>query len=106
MHDMRTGYVWYRLPQAQIAGQTVTMSLCFFDLQLDRISLAVLDDQLFGSSWDDWSAPKEHARAAATMRWLSDVGYPVGKYSWGTVYAGTDPKTGDGGGGFTLTAER
>ncbi|MEP6779964.1 MAG: hypothetical protein ABJC26_08750 [Gemmatimonadaceae bacterium] len=106
VRDMRTGFVWYRLPEAQIAGQRITMSLCFFERRLDRISLAVLDDKLFGSSWDDWSASKEHARASATMRWLADVGYAVGTYSWGAVYAGTDPKTGDGSGGITLTSSR
>ncbi len=100
--DMRTGYVWYKLPQADIAGQAIAMSLCFFAQQLDRITVAVIDDKLYGSSWDDSSPEKEHARAAATQRWLADVGYAVGKYSWGSVYAGTDPQTGDGSGGITL----
>ena len=97
--DMRTGYVWYDLPRAEIAGQMVAMSICFYKEKLNALSIAVLDDTLYGSSWGDWSAAKEQARAEATGRWLADVGFPVGTYAWGIVYAGTDAKTGDGGGG-------
>jgi hypothetical protein len=61
----------------------------------------VLDDAPL-QSWAEWSQEKERTRAEATRRWLAVVGYPVGKYSWGTVYAGTDPKTGDGGGGINF----
>ena len=101
--DMQTGYVWYNLPQGEIAGRVVAMSLCFFKQQLDRLSVAVIDEALYGSSWDDWTAEKEEVRAVATGRWLADVGYVVGKYPWGTVHAGTDPKTGDGSGSIMLT---
>src|SRR5690349_23019393 len=76
--DMRTGYVWYDLPRAEIAGQMVAMSICFFREELNALSIAVLDDTLYGSSWGDWSAAKEQPRAEATGRWLADVGYPVG----------------------------
>ena len=98
--DMRTGYVWYDLSRAEIAGQMIAMSICFFKGELAFLSVAVVDDKLYGASWSDWSAAKEQARAEATGRWFADVGYSAGTYGWGTVYAGTDPKTGDGGGGI------
>jgi len=96
--DMGTGYVWYRLPLAEIAGRRISMSVCFHEHRLESLSLADVDPE-FGTSWDDWSEAKEKARADATKRWLEAVGYPVGDYDWGVVWAGTDPKTGDGGGG-------
>jgi hypothetical protein len=99
--DMGTGYVWCSLPRAEIAGQMISMSLCFFKHDLHSLRVAVLDDAPL-QSWAEWSQEKERTRAEATRRWLAVVGYPVGKYSWGTVYAGTDPKTGDGGGGINF----
>jgi len=103
--EMGTGYVWYRLPKAEIAGRSIAMSLCFFEQRLDTLSLADADPE-FGASWDDWSEAKESARAEATKRWLEAVGYPVGDYDWGVVWAGTDPKTGDGGGGVRFERSR
>jgi hypothetical protein len=97
--DMRTGHVWYDLPRAEIAGQTVAVSLCFVKEKLHWLTVGVVDDQRYGASWGDWSPAKERARAEATGRWLADLGYAVGTYPWGSVYAETDPKTGDGGGG-------
>lgn len=97
--DMKTGYVWYVLPEAEIAGQMIAMSICFFRGELHSLSVAVVDERLYGKSWGDWSAEKERARADATGRWLADVGYAAGTYEWGVVWAETDIKTGDGGGG-------
>jgi hypothetical protein len=93
--DMRTGYVWYDLPVAIIAGDSVFMSLCFFEGRLSAIDLRVLDAR-FGSSWAEWSEENERARAEATRDWLERIGFPPAAYPWGEVWAGTDAKTGDG----------
>lgn len=97
--DMQTGYVWYRLPRAEIAGHTLSMSLCFHHGYLDSISVAVADPS-YGTGWADWSEDKQKACAAATQRWLATIGYEVGTYPWGVVWAGVDPKTLDGSGGI------
>ena len=97
--EMGNGYVWYQLPEAEIAGQTVASRLCFFKGTLELLSVAVVDSELYGGSWSDWTEEKEKARMVATGRWLSALGCPLGKYSWGTVFAELDPKTGDGSGG-------
>jgi hypothetical protein len=97
--DMGTGYIWYDLPEAEIAGQRVVMRLCFFQFKLESLSVAVASRELYGSSWADSSEEKEKARAKATQRWLADVGYAVGTYPWGIVYAGFDARTGGGSGG-------
>ena len=104
--DHRNGYVWYYLPRAQIAGQDISMGLCFFRQQLAFIHLAVVNEP-HGAGSGDWSQLKEQARAEATGRWLADVGYPAGTYPWGVVHAGIDAKTGDGSGGvrFLLDTE-
>lgn len=105
--DMGTGHVWYRLPQAEIAGRPIAMSLCFYEQRLDSLSFADVHPE-YGISWEDWSEAKEKARADATERWLEALGYAVGDYDWGVVWAGTDPKTGGGGGGvrFERTSEK
>lgn len=96
---MGTGYVWYDLPPAEIAGRKIALSLCFFGQDLESVSLAVVDANFDGASWGDWTPATEQARAEATEQWLETLGYPLGTYGWGTVYAGTDPKTGDSSGG-------
>ena len=98
VRDMKTGYVWYDLPEACIAGQQIVVGLCFFERALHSIVFAV-SDQLYGTSWADWSESKERARAEATQKWLESVGYPVGEYRWGSVYAEFDPRGGSGSAG-------
>jgi len=82
-----------------IGGQSIAMSLCFYKGQLEMISLAVCDDR-FGTSWDDWSEVKERERTEATRLWLEEMGFPVGDYSWGSVWAEFDAKGASGGGGI------
>src|SRR5262245_7280044 len=68
--DHRNGYAWYYLPRAQIAGQEISMGLCFFHQQLDFISLAVVMES-DNSTFADWSPEKERARVDATSRWFA-----------------------------------
>ena len=95
--DHRNGYVWYYLPNAEIAGRVIWMGLCFFKHELEFIHLGVADKPE-QSGFAHWSQEREQARADAVAQWLMDVGYPVGTYSWGVVHAGVDPRNGDGGG--------
>ncbi|MEO7456323.1 MAG: hypothetical protein ABIY52_08675 [Gemmatimonadaceae bacterium] len=104
--DMLTGHVWYDLPQADIHGTRVAMSVCFVQRQLTLMQCAVADPALYGASWDDWSEAKERLRAHATERWLADAGYPVGTYSWGEVWARYHDRDASGGGGITFTTPR
>ena len=96
--DLRNGYVWYKLPSVVIEGEEIGMSLCFFHGRLSMVTLAVIDDR-FGTSWSDWSEEKERARTAATEGWLDRIGFPVGKYPWGLIFAEFDHRGGGGGGG-------
>jgi hypothetical protein len=98
VRNMKTGYVWYDLPETRIAGKPVVVGLCFFKRTLDSVVFAI-PDPLYGASWDDWSESKERARAEATRNWLRSLGYPVGEYRWGIVYAEYDPRSGGGSGG-------
>lgn len=103
VRDMRTGYVWYDLPEAHIAGKRIQVGLCFFERALHSIGFA-LSDPLYGNSWAEWSESKERARAEATREWLESVGYPVGEYGWGIVYAAFDPRGGGGSGGVRFAS--
>lgn len=103
VRDMHTGYVWYDLPKAEITGHQIAISLCFCRGTLESISVADTDDS-YGADWDDWSEEKEKARAEATKRWFSALGYSVGSYSWGEIWAEFDTKSASGGGGVRFRA--
>jgi len=98
--DMETGWVWYDLPIGEIQGVEVHVSLCFKGGVLESISFALKDEQLYGSSWDDWSREKEILRGKDTAEWLKRQGYEIGSHVWGEVWAGFDEKGGSGGGGI------
>lgn len=100
--DMKTGYVWYYLGEATIEGDPISISLCFFRGKLCSISLSVRDPR-FGSNWSDWSPDKERERAAATSAWLARIGFPVGRYPWGEVWAGLDERGGGGSGSIRFS---
>ena len=97
--DMGNGYVWYYLPRAEISGNVVAIGLCFFKQSMNFLTAVVVDDDPADNPWSNWSAEKERARLEATRQWFANVGYPVGEYKWGIVFAENDMKTGDASGG-------
>src|ERR1051325_10630510 len=97
--DMGNGYVWYYLPRAEISGEVVAIGVCFFKQACDFLTVAVMDSDQLEDPYKNWSAEREQARVEATRQWFANVGYPVGKYKWGIVFAEIDVKTGDGSGG-------
>ena len=96
-HDMRTGYIWYRLPPFKDADLVVGVGLCFRRGVLDSISLAAVRPGQ-ESGWSAWSNESEIAAVESTAKWFTERGFPPGAYPWGTVWVGRDIKTGDGGG--------
>jgi hypothetical protein len=102
--DMRTGYYWYVLPVAEIHGKRVATSLSFFGDVLQSAHFGVIDEHLYGSGWDGWTAKGERLRAKHTRAWLKAAGYPTGSFSWGEVWASYDAKSGQGGAGIRYKA--
>jgi hypothetical protein len=98
MRDMGTGYVWYDLPVRTIAADLVRISVCFFAGVVDSLSVAIASGESV-STGRIWSEQAELEVATATERWFRTIGFPIGRYAWGTVYAGYDPRSGSGGGG-------
>jgi hypothetical protein len=97
--DMRTGWVWYQLPQFEDAGMQVGISLAFLHGTLKELSVCDLNADLYGKGWDEMTEEKERLRAANTAKWLERRGYPPDRYDWGEVWASYDPKGGTGSGG-------
>lgn len=95
-NDMNTGYVWYSFEPCEVLGEKIHISICFYKGKCDSISLALYNPEKYGAGWDDWSEEKEKACAKDTENWLAKIGYPTGNYSWGTIWAGYDPKGGLG----------
>ena len=60
---------------------------------LESISLYVNDPKL-GTSWNDWSEPKEMERKRAGDGWLQKNDLKPGKnYVWGSVWSGYSPQS-------------
>lgn len=97
-HDMRTGYVWYRLPVVTSEGESISISLGYHLGHLDFLWIRVTDGNL-EPNWSEWSEDKEHAVAQRTAVWLAARGYPLGSYNWGEIWSHYDPKSGMGSGG-------
>ena len=93
--DMKTGYVWYSIPIETSEHNEIQVDLCFHSGALDSISLDAKDAGI-GRSLSDWSEDKERTRAKRTQDWLTALGYAPGRYSWGDIWAGYDPKSGSG----------
>jgi hypothetical protein len=94
--DMTTGYIWYYLPETKTGSTRILVSLCFCRDQLDSVSFAASNPELYGSNWSEWTEPKEQMRARDTEAFLRHLGFPQGEYDWGDVWAGYDSKGGSG----------
>jgi hypothetical protein len=94
-NDMRTGWVWYRLPPLKDGEVVVGITLGFSSGVLESITLTDIHAK-YGAGWNEWSEGKERLRAASIGSWLGSKGYPVGTYSWGSIWVGYDAKGGFG----------
>jgi hypothetical protein len=94
--DMKNGYVWYALPPVEVIGEKIVFDLCFFKSKIQSLNMSISNPEKYGGSWSDFSERKEKLRAKDTEMWLSNIGYQVGKYSWGEIWAGYDSKGGFG----------
>ena len=94
--NLGNGYVWYALSPIEIGGEAIIFSLCFFQSKIQVLNISVANPDKYGSSWNDFSEAKEKLRAKDTEEWLFNIGYKVGKFSWGEIWAGYDPKAGSG----------
>ena len=96
--DMQTGWTWYSLPDFTDGGVVVSVSLGFRDGHLAVLELFDANKK-YGRTWDDWSEEKERSRAQSIGGWLARRGFQQGKYEWGDVWFGFDPKGGSGSAG-------
>ncbi len=93
--EMGNGWIWVRLPAFLDGDVVVDISLGFNGEQLEHIDLC--DANLkYGAGWEDGSEQQERLRADSIGAWLAGKGYAPGRYSWGEVWAGYDPKSGSG----------
>lgn len=97
--DKGNGYSQYVPPVVKICGKNVRVSLHFLNGKIEYVFFDLIDPALYGSGWNDFSEEKEKLRARDTEVWLKVLGYSVDQYSWGTIWAGFDPKSGNGHGG-------
>ena len=94
--DIKNGYIWYAFPPIELNEEKVIFNLCFFQSKIQSLNISLSNLEKYGGGWNDFSEDKEKLRAKDTEKWLSNIGYKVGKYSWGEVWAGYDSKSGFG----------
>lgn len=91
-------WVWHRLTPWMDGGFRVGIELVFFQGALSECLLFHDDDSLYGRDWNEWSEDKERKRAKALRLWLASRGWAAGRYDWGDIWVGYEPRTGLGGG--------
>lgn len=91
-----SGYTRYWLPAIELNDATVVFGFSFFKGLLKDINISLLNPELYGGSWDDFSEKKEKLRAKHTEEWLARIGYKTGTFPWGSVWAEYDGKGGIG----------
>lgn len=95
--DMGTGWFWYNLPLATASsGEHFSMRLAFLSGKLREIHITYINNEANEKNWDKWSEKEERLRAKKSDNWLSEHGFPSGKYPWGEVWSGYDSKGGSG----------
>jgi hypothetical protein len=97
--DMGTGWAYYALPDLRDGNERLRVELQFHDGLLSGVFLYPRlpgDDP--DDPWRGWSEAREHERARKVEAWLRARGCAPGQYSWGTVSADFDAKTGAGDG--------
>ena len=94
--NLGNGYVWYTLPSIEINAESIIFSLCFFQSKIQSLNISISNPNKYGSGWNDFSEAKEKLRAKDIEKWLSNLGFQVGKFSWGEIWAGYDSKGGYG----------
>lgn len=94
--DIGDGYIWYWLPVIEFNEVNVVFGFSFLEGSLKDINVSLSDPELYGGSWDDFSEKKEKLRAKHTEEWLAQLGYKVGTFPWGSIWAGYDGKGGVG----------
>lgn len=99
---MRTGWIWYTLPQVQDGNVLLSCVLAFKDGTISTVQISDGSPQ-FGTSWSDWSEAKEQLRAESIAAWLTAQGCPPARYAWGEVWAAYDPQGGVASGGVRYT---
>ena len=98
--SMGNGWVWYSLPRFEADGKVIVISLAFRESLFKELHVSDASAR-FGTGWDEWSEEKERQRAESSAEWLRSLGFQAGRYSWGEVWGGYDPK-----GGFGLAGVR
>lgn len=93
--DMGNGWVWYQLPPYTDGEVMVHISLGFNQGVLTHVQLSDGHPR-YGATWAEWSEGSERQRASSIGAWLTNMGFPAGTYTWGTVWYGYDSKGGTG----------
>ncbi|RPJ56109.1 MAG: hypothetical protein EHM12_10815 [Dehalococcoidia bacterium] len=91
---MKTGWIWYRLPDWVQGSLIIGVELAFHNGTLESIHFYPRGESESDEidSWKDLSEEKERLRAEAAASWLRARGFPLGRYKWGEVWAGYDAK--------------
>lgn len=103
--ELNNEYVWYSFRNVPLSSVGFSLSLAFKDSIAHMVILSI-DDDKYGSSWDDWTEAKELERKRAHDYFLAKVlqrkpdikqkkPYPYHEYDfvWGTIISSYDPRS-------------
>jgi hypothetical protein len=93
--DVGTGWVWYGLPDIRAGRFSLAIEVSVFGGQVRSLHLVpIYEGEAPEDFWDAWSESREQSRAEDVAEWFRSRGHEPGKYSWGEVWAGFDPRSG------------
>lgn len=82
------------VPPGELGELAFVVSPLFHGPALASLNLMAIDAR-FGTSWSDWTEEKEQDRRRYHDEWLEGTcGLKPGRYSWGVLDSGFDPKGG------------
>ncbi len=94
IRDMQNGW-WHYTVRNTKAGEMYIIFTCYFnEAVLQMVDFVVSNKRMKSGSWDDWSEQKELENLAFYKHWLtSQIGNTRG-FSWGSIDAFYDKRSG------------
>ena len=106
VNDLYNGYCWYEFVTYSANDTDVSVGICLKDGDFTVARVSLWNSAIYGESWSDWTEKKQRLCASDTEEWLKSKGLEPGRYGWGSVWVGYDPKSASGHSLIRYTAAR